>query len=110
MTPETMQAIRVHQYGGPDELRLETIPSPAPGAGEVLVRVHAVGVLPAEWKTRQGLFKNYMPTQFPYIPGSALAGVVVAVGPGVTEFETGQPVFGRTTHGAYAAYALVAVE
>lgn len=52
MTQRTIQAIRVHQYGGPEQLQVEQIPCPAPQEGEVLVRVHATGVLPAEWKLR----------------------------------------------------------
>ena len=87
MTPRTMQAIRVHQYGGPEQLRLEQIPRPVPQDGEVLVRVHATGVLPAEWKMRQGLFQHFRPASFPYIPGSALAGVVEEVGPGARSFR-----------------------
>lgn len=110
MSVQTMQAVRVHQYGGPEQLQLEQVNRPEPQTGEVLVRVHAAGVLPAEWKMRQGLFKDYMPVRFPYIPGSAFAGVVEEIGPGVTTFKTGQTVFGRTTKGAYAQYTVAAVE
>jgi NADPH:quinone reductase-like Zn-dependent oxidoreductase len=105
-----MQAIRVHQYGGPEQLQLEQVPWPEPQGGEVLIRVHAAGVLPAEWKMRQGFFKDVFPVSFPYIPGSAVAGVVEEVGPGVTTFQKGQAVFGRTTNGAYAEYTSTAVE
>ncbi len=52
MSNQTMQAIRVHQYGGPDQLKLEQISRPTPQTGAVLVRVYAAGVLPAEWKMR----------------------------------------------------------
>lgn len=110
MAQQTMRAIRVHQYGGSEQLRLEEIARPMAQEGEVLVRVHATGVLPAEWKLRQGLFARFMPVSFPYIPGSALAGVVEAVGPGVTQFQAGQAVFGRTPNGAYAEYTTVPVE
>jgi len=109
MPQETMWAIRVHQYGGPEQLRLERIPRPAPLAGEVLIRVYAAGVLPAEWKMRQGLFRAFMPTALPYIPGSAMAGVVEEVGRGVSGFEVGQAVFGRSVHGSYAEYTTTAV-
>jgi NADPH:quinone reductase-like Zn-dependent oxidoreductase len=109
MTQPTMQAIRVYQYGGLEQLKFEQVPCPEPRAGEVLVRVYAAGVLPAEWKMRQGFFKN-MPISFPYIPGSAFAGVVAQVGPGVTAFQQGQAVFGRSNAGAYAEYTTVAVE
>ncbi len=109
MAKQMIQAIRVHQYGGPEQLKLEQIPCPKPQAGEVLIRVHAAGVLPAEWKVRQGLFKNFVPVSFPYIPGSAVSGVVEEVGPGVTTFQKGRAVFGRSTNGAYAEYTTTAV-
>jgi NADPH:quinone reductase-like Zn-dependent oxidoreductase len=105
-----MQAIRVHQYGGPEELKLEQVACPQPQAGEVLIRVYAAGVLPAEWKARQGLFHAFRPAVFPYIPGSAMAGAVAAVGPGVRTFQQGQAVFGRSVHGTYAEYTTTAVE
>ena len=110
MSKQMIQAIRVHQYGGPEQLTLEQIPCPEPQAGEVLIRVHAAGVLPAEWKVRQGLFKNFAPISFPYIPGSAVAGVVEEVGPGVTTWKIGQAAFGRSTNGAYAEYTTTAVD
>ncbi|MCB0177766.1 MAG: NADP-dependent oxidoreductase [Anaerolineae bacterium] len=110
MARQTMQVVRVYRYGDPDQLRCEQILRPAPQAGEVLIRVHAAGVLPADWKMRQGFFKKFYPLSFPYIPGSAIAGVVEAVGPGVTRFQKGQAVFGRSTHGAYTEYTTTAVE
>src|SRR4051812_29467925 len=105
-----MQAIRVNEFGGPDQLVLEQIARPEPQAGEVLIQLYAVGVLPVEWKIRQGLFRNYMPMPLPYTPGSAIAGVVVEVGPGVTAFQKGQAVFGRANKGAYAEYAIAQFE
>ncbi|MBP3964760.1 NADP-dependent oxidoreductase [Paenibacillus lignilyticus] len=110
ISEQSIKAIRVHQYGGSEELQLEEIPRPQPGEGEVLVCVHAAGVLPIEWKVRQGMFKQFRPLTFPYIPGSSLAGIVEEVGPGVTSFAKGQAVFGRTTHGSYAEYTLASVE
>lgn len=110
MSKKMMQAIHVQRYGGPEELVLETIPCPQPQTGEVLVRIYAVGVLPIEWKMRQGLFKNVRPATFPYVPGSAIAGIVTEVGSGVTEFNVGQAVFGRTNNGGYAEYTTAAVE
>lgn len=110
MSKQMMRAIRVHQYGGPEQLKLEQIPCPEPQAGEVLIRVHSVGVLPAEWKLREGLFQAFFPTIFPYIPGSAVAGIVEEVGPNVTTFQKGQAVFGRSTNGAYAEYTTTAVD
>jgi NADPH:quinone reductase-like Zn-dependent oxidoreductase len=105
-----MQAIRVHQYGGPEQLVLERVARPEPQAGEALVRVHAAGVLPVEWKVRQGLFQRFQPASFPYIPGSAFSAVVEQVGPGVVAFEPGQAVFGRSNNGTYAEYTTASVE
>lgn len=110
MTHHTMQAIHVHQYGGPEQLQLAESPRPVPEGGEVLVRIYAVGVLPAEWKMRQGLFERFNPARFPYIPGSAFSGVVEEVGTGVTRFREGQAVFGRTSSGTYAEYATVPID
>jgi NADPH:quinone reductase-like Zn-dependent oxidoreductase len=106
MTTETNNAIQVHDYGDPNQLRLEQIPVSEPQEGEVLVRVHAAGVNPMDWKIRSGMAKNFMPATFPYVPGADLAGVVVKVGPGVTAFQPGQEVFGRSSKGSYAEYTL----
>ena len=111
MTQPTMQAIQVYAFGGPEQLRLETLARPEPASGEVLVRIHAIGVLPADWKMRRGDFHKAGATaRFPYIPGSAFSGVVEALGPGATDFAVDQAVFGRTTHGAYAEYTTVATD
>jgi len=104
MAAQTIQAIRTYQYGGPEQLRLERIERPVPQAGEVLVRVHAAGVNPLDWKLRQGLLKDFFPLSFPHIPGWDLAGVVEEVGADVTAFRKGQAVFGQSTHGTYAEY------
>ena len=110
MSKRMMQAIRVHQYGGPEQLKLEQISCPEPQPDEVLVRVYATGVLPIEWKIRQGLFHAFNPATFPYIPGSAFAGVVEEVGSLVTTFRSGQAVFGRSNKGTYAEYTTVSGE
>ena len=103
-----MQAIRIHQFGGPDVLTLEQAPQPTPKAGEVLVRVHAASVNPVDWKIREGHMKDFIPTPFPAILGSDFAGVVEAVGPEVTEWKVGQTVFGTPVHGsgAYTEFAV----
>lgn len=103
-----MQAVRYHQFGGSEVLKLEQAPRPEPQAGEVLIRVIAAGVQPVDWKIRKGLFP--MPVQFPVIPGTALAGIVEEAGPGVTGFEKGQAVFGRSTKGTYAEYTTSSAE
>lgn len=109
MATRMINAIQVHDYGGADQLKLEKIPLPEPQEGEVLVRVHAAGVNPADWKVREGFFKAFRPSTFPYVPGADLAGVVEKVGPGVTAFQPGQEVFGRSSAGSYTEYALAPV-
>jgi NADPH:quinone reductase-like Zn-dependent oxidoreductase len=106
---QDIQAIRVHDYGDADQLKLERIPCPEPQAGEVLVEVHAAGVNPIDWKIRQGLRKEALHMQFPYTPGMEIAGVVREVGPGVTAFQKGQEVYGQSMQGGYAEYAVASV-
>lgn len=109
MTKQTSQAIRIHQYGGPEILKLESVQHGEPQAGEVLVRVLAAGMNPVDWKITEGHVKNFMPVQFPYIPGRDIAGIVEEIGPGVTEFQKGQAVFGQSTQGGYAEYTIAPV-
>jgi NADPH:quinone reductase-like Zn-dependent oxidoreductase len=104
MSLQPMQAIRVHDYGDIDQLQLEQITRPEPQEGEVLVRVHAAGVNPIDWKVRQGLRKNMLQMHFPYIPGMEIAGVVQGIGPGVTDLQVGQAVYGQSMKGGYAEY------
>lgn len=110
MSTHIMRAMQIHSYGGPEQLRLEETPRPAPQAGEVLVRVHAAGVNPIDWQILEGLMKDVKPVTFPFIPGIEVAGVVEAVGPGVTADLIGQAVLGQIAQGAYAEYVSVPVE
>ena len=104
-----MKAIRVHQFGGPEVLNLEEIPTPKPDTGQVLVRVRAVGVNPYDTYMRAGTYAIKPP--LPYTPGSDAAGIVEAVGPGVTKVKPGDHVYtSRTLTGAYAEYALALEE
>lgn len=100
-----MQAVRFHEYGASDVLRLETAPRPEPGEGELVVRVHSAGVNPIDWKYRAGYLREFMPLELPHIPGFDLSGTVVEVGAGVSDFSTGDEVFGRGS-GTYAEYAV----
>ncbi len=100
-----MKAIQVHQFGGPEELKLEEIPTPKPGPGQILVRVHAAGVNPYDTYMRAGTYA--IKPQLPYTPGSDAAGTVEAVGEGVKKFKASDRVYTATTlTGAYAEYAL----
>lgn len=110
MNSPKIKAIRVHQHGGPEQLRLEQIPRPKPLAKEVLIRNYAAGVLPYDWKYRQGQFKNVRPAHFPYTPGSSFAGIIEEVGTDVTGFRKGQAVFGRSDKGTYAEYTTASIK
>ena len=102
-----MKAIRVSEYGGPSVLKLEEIPAPQPGQGQVLVRNHAVGVNPVDTYLRSNT-DNRGP-KLPYTPGSDAAGVIEAVGAGVTAFKAGDRVYvGGSVSGAYAEMSLCA--
>jgi len=100
-----MKAILVREFGGPDVLKLEEVPTPKPAAGEVLVRIHAAGVNPYDTYMRAGTYPRKPP--LPYTPGSDGAGVVEAVGEGVKKVKRGDRVYTtQTLSGAYAEYAL----
>jgi NADPH2:quinone reductase len=100
-----MKAIRVSEYGGPSVLKLEELATPQPGPGQVLVRNHAVGVNPVDTYLRSNT-DNRGP-KLPYTPGSDAAGVVEAVGAGVTGVKAGDRVyFGGSLTGAYAEMSL----
>src|SRR5258708_29205930 len=103
-----MRSARFHDYGGLEQLVVERVPCPEPKAGEVLVRVHAAGVNPVDWKFRRGYLKTFMPLTLPHTPGLDLAGVVEAVGPGVTAPVVGDAVFGQGA-GTYAEYAVASI-
>jgi NADPH:quinone reductase len=95
-----MKAIRINAFGGPEVLKLEELPDPAPAAGQVVVRAEAIGVNPVDTYLRSG---KYGPKQFPYIPGTDAAGLIESVGPNVTNIKIGQRVYVYgSINGAYA--------
>lgn len=96
-----MKAIIVHEFGGPEVLKLEDVPEPVPQEGQILIQVEAIGVNPVETYIREGKF-GYGP-ELPFIPGSDAAGTVEAVGSGVDNLVVGDRVY--TTVGSKAAYA-----
>jgi len=107
---DLMKAIRIHNYGGPEVLQYEDAPSSKPAPGEVLIRVHAAGVNPADWKVREGHFRQLVQHKFPLILGWDLSGVIEEVGPGVSKFKKGDEVFSKpdgSRDGAYAEYVVV---
>lgn len=101
-----MKAIRVHQTGGPEVLQFEEVATPSPGPGEVLVKIAAAGINFIDIYHRVGLY----PLETPFTPGLEAAGIVEAVGEGVSEFKPGDRVAYCTQLGAYAEFALVPAE
>ena len=106
MSHDTMNAVRFHEYGGPEVLVVDQVPIPHPQPDQVLVRLVAAGVNPADVGFRSGYFKEFFPIELPWIPGVDGAGIVEEVGEDVTRFHKGQAVFGRVW-GSYAEYAAV---
>lgn len=105
-----MRAIVMTEYGGPDVLKVADLPCPEPGEGEVRIRVMAAGVNPADFKWREGMFRQIMPITFPHVLGYDIAGWVDAVGSGVTSVAAGDAVcvmLDATTMGGYAEFVTV---
>jgi len=98
-----MQAVRIHEQGGPEVMRVEELPTPTPGQGQVLVRVAAAGVNFIDIYHRSGQYK----VELPFALGQEGAGTVEAVGDGVTEFAPGQHVAWSSVGGSCASHALV---
>jgi NADPH:quinone reductase len=104
-----MKAIVVHEFGGPEVLKLEEVPTPKLAAGQVLVRIHAAGVNPYDTYMRAGTYAIKPP--LPYTPGSDAAGLIEAVGDGVKKVKPGDRVYtAKTLTGAYAQCALAQEE
>jgi len=106
----TMNAVRIHRYGGPEVLRYEEAPRPEPGTGEVLIRVHGAGVNPVDWKVREGYARDFLKHALPLVPGWDVSGVVEAAGPGATRWKPGDELYSRpdiARDGAYAEFLVV---
>lgn len=105
-----MKAIRIHEFGGPEVLKLEDAPRPKPNADEVLIKVFATSVNPVDWKIREGRRKEKFPTNFPLILGWDVSGEIEEVGSDIKIFRKGDEVYSRpdsTKNGAYAEYVVV---
>jgi len=100
-----MKAIRVHQFGGPEQLKLEDVPDLQPGSGQIVVKIYAVGVNPFDTYIRSGSYA--IKPQLPYTPGADAAGVVASAGRDVKHVKVGDRVYiAGTVSGAYAEEAL----
>ena len=103
-----MKAIRFDRFGGPEELKPVDLPDPEPGPDEVLIEVHAVSVVPGDWKLRKGLLTAMFPVRPPKVPGRDGAGIVRAMGPNVTGFAVGDRVCFTCQHVDQGSYAQLA--
>jgi NADPH:quinone reductase-like Zn-dependent oxidoreductase len=92
---KTMKAVCIYSYGGPEVLVYEDAPRPHPAKGEVLVRVHAAGINPVDWKIREGHLKEMLHHTLPLVLGWDFSGVVETLGAGVSRFKVGDEVFSR---------------
>lgn len=106
----TMKAVRIHDFGGLDVLRLEEVPRPQPGPGEVLVRVHAAGVNPVDRLVREGAMRGQLNQRLPLTLGWDVSGVVEETGPGVARLKKGDAIYAHpdmARDGAYAEFMVV---
>jgi NADPH:quinone reductase-like Zn-dependent oxidoreductase len=105
-----MKAVCIYSYGGPEVLVYEDAPCPHPGKGEVLVKVHAAGINPVDWKIREGHLKEMLHHTLPLILGWDVSGVVEALGVNLTRLKLGDEVFSRpdiSRDGAYAEFIVI---
>lgn len=106
---ETMKAIFIEDFGGPEQLKMGRLPIPLPGPGEVQIKIAYTAVNPVDWKVRDGLLQKRLPCHFPLIPGWDASGVISALGQNVTKFKVGDAVFAYCRkpliqEGTYAEY------
>jgi NADPH:quinone reductase-like Zn-dependent oxidoreductase len=101
-----MKAVRFHDYGGPEVLTVDEVDQPQPGPGQVRIAVKAAGVNAIDWKLRAGYMREFMPLSLPAGVGIDAAGVVDAIGEGVTGVAVGDAVFGKG-HATMAEYAIL---
>jgi NADPH2:quinone reductase len=99
-----MKAIIVREFGGPEVMKIEDLPQPAAGSGQILIRVRAVGVNPVDAYIRAGTYARK--PELPYTPHADIAGVVETVGGGITKVKAGDRVYAYMTNAGGAEYAL----
>ncbi|KAK4256297.1 hypothetical protein QN277_009182 [Acacia crassicarpa] len=110
MATKLMQAIQYDRYGGgPAGLKHVEIPVPTPNKNEVLLKVEATSINPVDWKIQKGMLRPLLPRKFPYVPGTDIAGEIVAFGPQVKGFKVGEKVVAKLSHdrgGGLAEFAV----
>src|SRR5690349_20813837 len=99
----------MRRYGGPEATEPAEMPAPTPRGVELLVRVHAAGLNPVDFETREGKLRVIRRYRFPQVMGNELAGVVEAVGSGVTRFAPGDRIYARVDKDVLGAFAELAV-
>lgn len=104
-----MRAMIYESYGGPENLELVELPAPSPGKQQLAIRVIAASINPIDWKRAKGQLRFIQPATFPSIPGYDVAGEVLALGPGVTDFAIGARVHARIKESKGGACAEVAI-
>ena len=105
-----MRAIQIQEFGDTEVLRIQEVPMPVPGPGELLVRVHAAAVNPVDTSIRSGRAGGLSGASLPYVPGFDVSGTVTAIGPEVDEFEVDDEIFAMVNlrrGGTYAEYTIV---
>jgi NADPH:quinone reductase-like Zn-dependent oxidoreductase len=108
---QTMQAVRIERFGGPDVLHIEKISIPEPHQGEILLKVHAASVNPVDYKIRSGKYSAVKSDKLPYVLGRDVSGVVEKLGPSTTGFAKGDALYGvpGIDRGAYAEHVILKV-
>jgi NADPH:quinone reductase-like Zn-dependent oxidoreductase len=104
-----MKAIRIHSFGGPDVLRIETLPDPRPGPDEMLVKVLGASVNPVDYKIRKGAYPAVKDDKLPYTLGRDVAGMIERCGDRVTRFKRGDDLYAMLgiDRGGFSEYAIV---
>lgn len=106
-----MKAAQLTQYGGKETIHIVDVPQPHVTEGKILIKVHAAGVNPIDWKIQAGYLKSHVPLKLPVTLGGDLSGIVTDVGSDVKEFKKGDEVFGQASvlagdSGSFAEFAL----
>ena len=110
LSAQSMRAVQIQKFGGPEVLTVHELPIPSPGQGELLVQVHAAGINPVDTGVRSGRAAALAAAVPPYVPGFDISGTVAAVGSGITSFKIGDEVFAMLDlrrGGGYAEFAIV---
>jgi NADPH:quinone reductase-like Zn-dependent oxidoreductase len=104
-----MKAVRIHEFGGPGVMRIDTVDPPQPGRDELLLRMHAASTNPVDYKMRAGMYPPVSRDKLPVVLGRDVSGVVERAGPGVQSFRQGDGVFAMLApdRGAFAEFVIV---